>query len=268
MGIIAIRQRGTLAVLSVVLALAGCHDSRSAPDAEPSATASGSAADLAPAPVVPAASAAPSDAPSAVPQDDESDTPARTATHYRPQDECAGLPGFAAFRGRLADAVGKRDAAALGLLAAPDVTLDYGGGHGRDELIRRLSGESGTALWNDLGKLLTLGCDTRDGLVVLPWYFWNVPESLDPGTTMLTTGPVVPLLAKPSPKAETLTTLDWEMVTLLPGFDPAQRFTHVQVGDDLRGYIETRDLRSVLARRLIAETREGQWQVTALVAGD
>lgn len=134
--------------------------------------------------------------------------------------------------------------------------------------MRRLSGEAATVLWADLGAILALGCDTRDGLAVLPWYFWNVPESLDPGETMLASGPAIALLAKPSPRAEQAATLDWEMVRLLPGFDPARRFTRVETEDGLRGYAETRSLRSVLARRVIAELRDGQWQVTALVAGD
>lgn len=218
------------------------------PEAPQSATA-------APAPAAPAA--------------EESAAPvARAALHYRPQNECAGLPGFGAFRAKLSDAVARRDAAALGQLAASDVTLDYGGGHGRDELVRRLSGDSATALWADLATILSLGCDTRDGLAVLPWFFWNVPESLDPGETMLATGPAVALLARPTVSAEQLAALDWEMVRLLPGFAPARRFTHVEADGGLHGYVETRALRSVLARRVIVEQRDGQWQVSAVVAGD
>lgn len=237
--------------------------------ADASSGSTGVASEAPPAPQsTGAATAIPEPATPAAAAEDSAAPAERTVMHYRPQDECAGLPGFAAFRGKLADAVARRDATALGQLAASDVTLDYGGGHGRDELIRRLSGDAAPALWSDIATILSLGCDTRDGLAVLPWFFWNVPESLDPGETMLATGPAIPMRAKPSGGAEQVAALDWEMVRLLPGFDPARRFNRVEADGGVRGYVETRALRSVLARRVIIEQRDGQWQVSAIVAGD
>ncbi|MCW1382460.1 hypothetical protein OLX02_06465 [Novosphingobium sp. KCTC 2891] len=251
-----------MAALAALLALTACDRPDAAPTrrAAPSPTARAvPAPSPAPAEPVPAPSVAPASVPSEAP------APAR----YAPRDECAAQPGWPAFRARLGDAVKARDGAALAALAAQDVTLDYGGGHGRDELASRLvDPATGAALWADLARILPLGCAARDELAVMPWYFWNVPEDLDPGTAMLATGPSVPLRQRPAPDAPDVAALSWEMVTLAPGFDPAARFTQVETADGRKGYVETASLRSVLARRIIAERKDGEWRVTAVVAGD
>ncbi|WP_225205769.1 hypothetical protein [Novosphingobium huizhouense] len=271
------RIGGTIASLALagLLVLSGCNDPAEAPAAPASDPAVETAPSAAAAPVAatspdPHVGAAPSGDPEPEPDAEASATPApRKVAHLRPQDECAGLPGWRAFRARLADAIARRDSKALVALTAPDVTLDYGGGHGHDELTRRLSApQTGTALWSDLATIMPMGCDTRDGLLVIPWFFWNVPESADPGEAMLATGAAVPLLSRAKADADPVATLDWEIVTLQPGFDAARRFTAVETEDGLKGQVETRNLRSVLARRMIVERGDAGWQVTAIVAGD
>ncbi|BEU99646.1 hypothetical protein [Novosphingobium olei] len=257
---------------AAVLTLAGCNAPEPSPTTEASEPAPAPLASEAPpaSPSAPAAAASTEPSSTADPEDDASDAATeRKVASLRPLDECARLPGWAAFHGKLTDAVSRRDAKALVALAAPDVTLDYGGGHGRDELAKRLATpQAGTALWTDLATILRMGCDTRDGLAVMPWFFWNVPETIDPGETMLATGSAIPLLAKPKADAARVASLDWEVVTLQPGFDPARRFTGVETEDGLKGQVETKNLRSVLARRMIVERNDGTWQVSAFVAGD
>lgn len=203
-------------------------------------------------------------------------TPADTAAALPamalpPRDDCAGLPGWSAFAAKLATAVKTRDAAALAALSSPDVTLDYGGGHGPAELQKRLSAPAGAAVWADLARILPLGCAVQGDLVVLPWFFWNVPDEVDPGMTMLVTGQGVPLRAKPGDTAPEVDKLDWALVTIAtdPPFDPAARYTAVITGKPQRkGWIETARLRSLLARRVIAERKGDDWRISALVAGD
>ena len=188
---------------------------------------------------------------------------------FAPHDECAAQPGWKAFRDKLGSAVASRNAAAVAALADRNVKLDYGGGAGRAELIRRLRQPAG-GLWHDLATILPLGCSVEGGLAALPWYFWRIPNSVDPASTMLVTGEAVPLRATPKPTARTVTTLDWPMVVLTgKSFDPTARFTRVRTragGQD--GYVETRHLRSLLARRIIAEQNANEWRITAIVAGD
>ena len=183
---------------------------------------------------------------------------------YPPSDECAKVPGFAAFRVTLFAAVAKRDAAALAGLANPAVNLDFGGGSGPDELRKRL--ESTPALWGELAALEGLGCAEDGGVVTLPWIFSRMPDPLDPYTALLVTGKGVPLRAKPATDAKELAKLDWTLVeaTKTPG---AGAFREVNSGK-LRGYVETARLRSVIGYRLIADRQNDEWKVTAFVAGD
>jgi hypothetical protein len=187
---------------------------------------------------------------------------------FAPRDECAASPGWKAFRDRLGAAVASKNAAALAALADSNVKLDYGGGAGRAELIRRLRQSGG--LWRDLATILPMGCSVEGGLAALPWFFWRIPNSVDPTTTMLVMGDAVPLRALPKASARIVASLNWPMVELIgKSFDPAAPFARVRTranGQD--GYVETRHLRSLLARRIIAERKDDEWRITAIVAGD
>ena len=189
---------------------------------------------------------------------------------YPPRNDCGEKPGWAEFRAALARAVEHRDAQGLAALATPDVTLDYGGGNGTAELKRRLAAPN-AALWTDLARILTLGCAVQGQLTAMPWYFWNLPDSTDPGMAMIGLGDGIALLDRPAPDAHVVARLGWPVVTIAspPGFDPKARYTRVTTqGAGTKGYIATRELRSLLARRLIAERKGGAWKISALVSGD
>ena len=183
---------------------------------------------------------------------------------YPPQDECAKLPGFAAFRDSLFRAVRKRDAAALAALADPAVNLDFAGGSGIDEWRKRL--ESSPALWGELAQLDGLGCADDGGVVTMPWIFSRVPDAVDAESAMLVTDNGVPLRIGPTADAKDLAKLDWALVATV-GASEAGAFREVTSGKS-RGFVETAKLRGVLDYRLIADRQNGEWKVTAFVAGD
>ncbi|PTR08814.1 hypothetical protein C8K11_11077 [Novosphingobium sp. GV055] len=263
-------------VALATLALAACQREPAPQEsASPTATPSASATPE-PTPTPPAPSPSPTLALPVKPTPDVPLTPADTASALPaialpPRDDCAALPGWSAFATRLAAAVKARDAAALAALSSPDVTLDYGGGHGPAQLQKRLAAPAGAAIWADLARILPLGCAVQGDLVVMPWFFWNVPDEVDPGMTMLVTGQGVPLRAKPTDTAPEVDRLDWSLVTIAtsPSYNPAARYTAVITGKPQRkGWIETARLRSLLARRIIAERKGDDWHISALVAGD
>lgn len=188
---------------------------------------------------------------------------------FAPHDDCAKLPGWPDFRDRLAKAVADRNAHALADLAARDVKLDYGGGSGRGELRKRLA-DPKLGLWRELAQILPLGCADANGILSMPWYFWNLPTDIDAYNAMLVTGDAVPLRARPDPGARVVATLDWPIVTVPAGkADLSAKYTSVRTrAGKLDGYVLTAKLRSVLAYRLIAERQDGKWRLTAFTAGD
>lgn len=191
------------------------------------------------------------------------------AASYPPRDECAKLPGFAAFREALFAAVAKRDAAALAGLADPAVNLDFGGGSGPDELRKRLEGNP--ALWGELAALADLGCAADGGVATMPWIFSRMPDSVDAFQTLLVTGSGVPLRVKPAADARELAKLDWALIEAVGPPDSAAALREVTSGpksNGVRGFVESAKLRSLLDYRLIADRQDGEWKVTAFVAGD
>lgn len=187
---------------------------------------------------------------------------------YAPRDECVGLPGAAAFRQKLAQAVEARDADALIALAAPDVKLDFGGGAGSAELRARLAGE-GRDLWAELDALLAMGC-AADGeaMMTMPWYFAQEIDAVDPMMGMIVTGENVPLRLEPDAASDMLEPISWDVVELVDGLQPGARFQHVATTEDKRGYIATDRLRSLIDYRLLASSRNDEWSITSFVAGD
>lgn len=194
--------------------------------------------------------------------------PEVAAGPYAPRDECAGLPGAAAFRRELSGAVEARDADALLKLAAPDVKLDFGGGFGAEELRRRLDTPD-AALWQELAALLPLGCAAEgQASMTIPWYFAQPIDEVDPMTGMMVTGRNVPVRVTAAADAEPVRQVSWNVVELVGGYVPNAPFQHVATVDGTRGYIATDRLRSLIDYRLIASSRDGKWSITSLVAGD
>ena len=192
----------------------------------------------------------------------------RQSGRYAPRDECAGVPGAAAFRQELAEALVSGDAEKVAGLAEPDVKLGFGGDDGAARLRQRLD-EADREYLDEWRKVLGLGCAREGGdTIVMPWLFAQDPGDADPYMAMVVTTENVPLLAGPSRDAKILARLSWDIVTLSGGLQPDRPFQAVETTDGTRGYMATGMLRSQLDYRLIAERRGGAWRVTAFVAGD
>lgn len=251
------KGRGGSALIGAIwLSLAGC-DRDPVPVPAPSAR---------PQPAV-AASAAPLPEASPSPSVEASAEPSFAATPtYPPRDDCAAAPGWPAFRKALTAAVSERDAADLAALASPDITLDYGGGSGVEELTKRLA-DPERKLWAELDTILPLGCAVEGGLAAMPWVFWKIPDDVDDYNALLVTGDATDLLDGPKGKAQA--NVGWHIVGIDPmEFQPDKPTTRVTLRDGRKGWIQTARLRSLLDYRLIAEPKDGGWQITAFIAGD
>ena len=201
---------------------------------------------------------------------------------FAPRDECAGLPGAAPFLDELRGAIGARDAGALVRLAADDVMLDFGGGAGREELRRRLSGADGGLLWQELQSLAGLGCapgapggeepggeEPGGEELVLPWLFAQDLGDVDPYDALLATGPAVPLYTRAGARGRRAGSLNWQLVVALVDPPAPAGYTRVKVINTRReGLVRSAQVRSVIGYRLVAANHGGKWTITAIVAGD
>lgn len=197
-------------------------------------------------------------------------TPAAAATtSFAPIETCDREPGARQFRAALARATEVRDSAALVLLAASDVKLDFGNGAGREELSRRLAGEEGAKLWRELDRILPLGCALQDDNLVMPSIFAQDLGEIDPFEVMLVTGSNVALRSGPSAAAKRIGKLSWVFVEPLSGDDFEHPFRKVRVhGGGPTGFVATAYLRSPLDYRLVAGRKGREWQIDSFLAGD
>ncbi|MXP13531.1 hypothetical protein GRI44_02025 [Altererythrobacter confluentis] len=187
---------------------------------------------------------------------------------YAPRNECTTIAGAEAFRKKLASVVKARDVDGLAALAATDIKLDFGGGSGVAELRKRLADTDWT-LWDELDTLLNLGCAANDqGGITLPWYFDQKIDKIDPMMGMIVMGQNVPLRDGPGQNSTAVRMLSWDGVELAAGLQPGKPYQNVKLADGSLGYVETGKLRSLIAYRLTATSRDGKWSIISLVAGD
>ncbi len=192
-----------------------------------------------------------------------------TPGRFAPRDECARVPGAAAFRAALASAVQRRDADALVALAAADVTLDFGGGSGKAELRKRLRGAQAAELWRELAGVLALGCAVQERQLVLPWFFAQDLGDTDPFEVWLVAGTDVQIFPSESAIIKPIGRLSWQLVKPVGNIEADAPFQHVQiVGGELTGYVPSAMLRSQIGYRLVAKRVGRNWRIGAFIAGD
>lgn len=199
--------------------------------------------------------------------------PANRPGAFVPRDACLISSSARSFAASLRAAIARRDARALAQLAAPDVRLDFGGGGGRAELLARLTGQEGAALWRALDSTANLGCAISDGDIVFPWIFAQELGDVDPFDVLLVTGPAVPLYARAEGKGLPLARLNWQLVIAQgEGLEPDAAKHPLRrisvISSPLEGYVPSASLRSVIDYRLIVRRTQAGWRIAAFVAGD
>ena len=190
------------------------------------------------------------------------------AQDYAPRNECSTVDGAAEFRLKLVTAVVNRNEAMLLELAWPEILLDFGGGSGREILRERLT-DPNYRLWEELDRLLPLGCARSTGdILVLPWYFGQELGTSDPFATFLTIGSDIAVHKTPDITSEILEWLSWEPVILEEAGGSHAEFIAVRTRAGTFGYVPKQQIRSEIDYRLVVEPTEEGYRITAFVAGD
>jgi len=188
-----------------------------------------------------------------------------------PVERCGGDPEFSRVRSRLNRAVAHRDLDGLVALMSNDVRISFGSGVGKEAFVRQWSSSPSdrARLWLELDKVLRLGCAKAvDGsgreYRAMPAMFVT-GDGLDGFSTWVALPSAV---IRRRPKASA------SVRTRLAAWSVLENVDHdggdwIEVrSNGLPGYISTKQARSLLDYRIVFGHREGQWRITAFVAGD
>lgn len=191
---------------------------------------------------------------------------------FAPQDQCRAIEGADAFRMALARAVVARDVAGFARLVDPRVRLGFAGDDGADRLRQRLEADDG-ALFGELAKVLALGCAPGPGpgsseAMTMPWFFAQDAKIDDPFSALLIVGENVSVRTRPQRDAASIAQVSWDLVTLGSEDRATGPYRKVDLGEGRTGYVAREATRSLLDYRVLANRIDGQWRVTAIVAGD
>jgi hypothetical protein len=196
-------------------------------------------------------------------------TPAATRPSTLPPiDQCSKDADFAAFLGELKRVTVARDRNAFLALLSDDVTVDFGGGSGRDAFAKSWSfdpGEHGN-IWEWLDRMLGMGCARVDGARVIPSLIEQVDTEDGNAFDMRLVLPGAKLFREPANEGTASDVPAWTVVDAInTGGD---MWTGVRLADGRKGWISDDDLYEPLGYRMTIEKRGSKWMITAFVAGD
>ena len=189
-----------------------------------------------------------------------------------PVEQCVGDADFGRVRKELQAAVTKRDMDALLALMSEDVIVSFGGQRGRERFADywAVSSEDQNLLWSELGAAMKLGCaQAKDGegnpYKSIPAMFVS-GDGLDGFSTWVAL-PGAVLRAKPDAKAAAKLRLPaWTVLGEVE--HDGGSWIEVRTPKGTGGYVSTEQARSLIDYRIVFGKRDGQWRITAFVAGD
>ena len=185
-----------------------------------------------------------------------------------PVDESASDPSFLAFKVRLLAALERKDVTALMAALDPKVRTSFGEGDGITTFRRhwRVDRPAQSKVWSELAAVLRLGATRDETEFIAPYVFTHFPKTLDAYSHAAVVQPGAVLRKSAAPKAAPVATLDYHIVQLVG--QPVNGWREVRTTDGATGWLPQRSLRSPLEYRAFFEKRNGQWKLTAFIAGD
>lgn len=199
-------------------------------------------------------------------------SPAGPARKLPPVDEAAKDPSFFVFRSRLIEAVAARDTGHLLGILSPTILNSFGGSGGIEEFKQQWKPEAkNSELWPELARILSLGGKfAEDGSFAAPYIYATWPEDDDAFDFGAIVGGNVRVREKPDANSAVLARLSFEMVNVLEFASDRgpDSWAKVKLADGRTGFVSARFVGHAMDRRAIFEKQNGEWRLTALVAGD
>jgi len=192
-----------------------------------------------------------------------------------PKDEAASDSSFLSARRQMIDAVERKDEAKLLAMIDPAIRTSFGDEGGIEAFKRMWKPETDSSLvWVELEEILENGGSFRgDGAersFWAPFVYAAWPDSIDAFTHVAALRAHVPLRNSPADSAAVIAHVDWEILewiqTERQGFD--SKWIHVRTAQGTTGWVRESDVRSPIDYRAGFSRMNGEWRMSALVAGD
>ena len=184
-----------------------------------------------------------------------------------PVESCSTEAGFGAFRARLKDVVASKDDQGLLAMLSDDVEVNFGGDQGPALFAANWKfdepGES--HVWPELEEALSQGCTQSGDALVAPSFVANFPHALDAFETVILP-PGTVLRGGKRDDTPALGAMDWHLASVTD--DKDESWIAIRLVDGRRGFVRRDQTINPLDYRLVFEKRDGEWMITAFVAGD
>ena len=192
---------------------------------------------------------------------------------FSPVDEAAKDPSFFVFRARLIEAVIARDAAHVAGILSPKILNNFGGDGGIAEFKAQWKPEDRESkLWTELGHVLSLGGKlSKDGGFSAPYYSaaWPEDDGADPFEFVAVIGENIRVREKPNADSAVIAKVSFELVRVEEQQDGASdEWTKIKLSDGRKGFVASRFTGSPVGWRANFTKENGEWRMTAFVAGD
>ena len=190
-----------------------------------------------------------------------------------PVDEAVKDPAFFLFRARLMEAVAAHDAKQLATFLSPKIAIGFGGESGIADFMKQWQpDDKESKLWSELGRVLALGGKfSKDGGFSAPYYYAAWPESddVDPFEWVAVIGENVRVREKPDAQSAAVGRVSFELVRIEEQQDGAtDEWTKIKLADGKKGFVSARFTGSSIGYRAVFEKENGEWRLTAFLAGD
>jgi hypothetical protein len=185
----------------------------------------------------------------------------------RPVDQAVTRADFFTFRARLQAAIARRDEAAVIAASDPAIRTSFGDDDGIATLRAKLRDPLDT-VWADLAAALALGgaFQSPDSFAA-PYVFAAWPERFDSFECGAVIGDRVRVRASAKPDSAVIATVSYDVVQVLPDQQDAAA-TPVRLPSGVRGFVASQFVRRPIDYRAIFHKTNGQWRLSAFVAGD
>lgn len=183
---------------------------------------------------------------------------------------------FAAFREDLLRALAERDTTFLYDIVSPDIRNSFGPDDGIAAFRAQWQpGDSASAVWAVLTRVLQLGGQLRDSTFYAPYVaaFW--PDSIDAFEFVAVTSERALVRASPQPDADPIGSASWSILQVEEWLGTGESFVatdtswvRVRLPAGRMGWLRATDVHGPAAWRAFFQRRDGRWLLVTLLAGD